>query len=281
MKDKLLKDLENLSILDLRSICLELGVSYHGNKKNIIKKLLHPLNRKYKMNEKNVITFSESVILTLHMYHFKFNIRITNKTTFLELKTKISEEFKRQTKMTRELPNHLLFMLSQQKQDNKIQYEDSDKVIDKLTSYLSNHKSISFGNLPIGALDIYVLIPKKQVDMESIVVGNLKTLSEFEHQIQASNSINIISAMNKICYDSPKDIQQIFVPEQLFVEDIYHKIFNIFMYDPDFLNQLVVYEKYLGIYHYKLVNDSVINGGEDGTIRIERFSFEKKMTKEK
>lgn len=47
------KELEKMNISDLRSICRELGLSYPKGKKSIIKKLLLPLNRQYKMENPN------------------------------------------------------------------------------------------------------------------------------------------------------------------------------------------------------------------------------------
>lgn len=44
------RELEKIQISDLRSICREMGVSFKkGSKKNIIKRLLEPLNKKYKV----------------------------------------------------------------------------------------------------------------------------------------------------------------------------------------------------------------------------------------
>lgn len=44
-------ELQNMNISDLRFVCRELGVYCNGNKKGIIKRLLEPLNRSYKMIE--------------------------------------------------------------------------------------------------------------------------------------------------------------------------------------------------------------------------------------
>ena len=43
------KQLLNLNVKDLLFICKELGISYSGNKKSIIKRLLQPLSKKYKI----------------------------------------------------------------------------------------------------------------------------------------------------------------------------------------------------------------------------------------
>ena len=45
----LLQELNSMNILDLRYISKELGVSSKGGKKNIVNRLLQPLNRKYRM----------------------------------------------------------------------------------------------------------------------------------------------------------------------------------------------------------------------------------------
>tara|TARA_Y100000816_G_C26014592_1_gene530537 strand:- start:472 stop:969 length:498 start_codon:yes stop_codon:yes gene_type:complete len=44
-------DLQKMNLSDLKFICKELGVSYKGDKSNIIKKLLKPLNKKYKSGQ--------------------------------------------------------------------------------------------------------------------------------------------------------------------------------------------------------------------------------------
>ena len=44
------KELQLMDLSDLRFVCRELGISCKGNKNHIIKKLLEPLNKDYKMN---------------------------------------------------------------------------------------------------------------------------------------------------------------------------------------------------------------------------------------
>tara|TARA_Y100000817_G_C16453580_1_gene366156 strand:- start:173 stop:346 length:174 start_codon:yes stop_codon:yes gene_type:complete len=45
-------ELEKMNLSDLRFVCKELGLSSTGNKKGIIKRLLEPLNRSYKIRSK-------------------------------------------------------------------------------------------------------------------------------------------------------------------------------------------------------------------------------------
>ena len=44
------KELEKMNLSDLRFICKELGISCPKSKSGIIKRLLDPLTKKYKMN---------------------------------------------------------------------------------------------------------------------------------------------------------------------------------------------------------------------------------------
>ena len=43
------RELQTMSITDLRAVCRELGVSCPNTKRGIIKRLLFPLKKKYKM----------------------------------------------------------------------------------------------------------------------------------------------------------------------------------------------------------------------------------------
>lgn len=61
MNANIKKQLQNMKLSDLRFVCRKLGVSYNGNKSNIIKRLLEPLNRSYKIHSKKGIQIPTSI----------------------------------------------------------------------------------------------------------------------------------------------------------------------------------------------------------------------------
>ena len=50
MNKKILKELKNMNIIDLKWICKELNLNCSPKKKNMIKTLLKPLHKRYRIN---------------------------------------------------------------------------------------------------------------------------------------------------------------------------------------------------------------------------------------
>ena len=91
------KELQLMDLSDLRFVCRELGISCKGNKNHIIKKLLEPLNKYYKMkiiemepwediikrkierNNKKADLFRLKKIVTPYIQRMRKRVTISNK----------------------------------------------------------------------------------------------------------------------------------------------------------------------------------------------------------
>lgn len=143
------RELEKIQISDLRSICREIGVSFKkGSKKNIIKRLLEPLNKKYKVANQIPEETARKIDSYLSDICHEIKFYFTPDTTRHLLQDKASLSFDIEGEyppnLKQELRKHFNISLMQHPKLFGYQYNNRTKFTgtDKITIQFNDHNSV-------------------------------------------------------------------------------------------------------------------------------------------